>query len=192
MVRSRIPGMVIRECVRGRRRSRAPDLVADRYRIELLTEPRQQFEVLARIDYRGWIERIVEETALVLRLKTLAAPLPSAANAAARAHQPRYAPGLANDRQIGIVDRLENHHLVAGLDHARIALVSASVRLMSHHLGHRIERQAMPAPVMSRDRLPQLRNAHHRRVLVVAVHTAAAATRRRSSGPDHQENPGRD
>src|SRR5258706_3730122 len=28
----------------------------------------------------------------------------------------------------------------------------------------------MPAPVMSRDRLPQLRNAHHRRVLVVAVH----------------------
>src|SRR6202022_1265764 len=28
----------------------------------------------------------------------------------------------------------------------------------------------MPAPIMGRDRLPQFRNAHHRRVLIVAVH----------------------
>src|SRR5216684_8985172 len=43
-----------------------PDLVADRDAIELLTEPRQQFEVLARINHRGGIERIIEEDGLGL------------------------------------------------------------------------------------------------------------------------------
>jgi len=41
-----------------------PDFVANRYRVELLTEPRQQFEVLARIDNRGGIERVVEKERL--------------------------------------------------------------------------------------------------------------------------------
>ena len=32
------------------------------------------------------------------------------------AHQTRNPSGLTNDREIGIVDRLKNHHLVAGFD----------------------------------------------------------------------------
>ena len=70
-----------------------------------------------------------------------------------------------------VVHRLENHHLVAGLDHGqngRCQRLGAAGG--DHHLGHRIERKAVPAPVMGRDRLPQLREAHHRRILVVAVH----------------------
>ena len=43
------------------------------------------------------------------------------------AHQTRYAAGLAYDRQIGIVHRLEHDDLVAGLDDGQNGDVSASV-----------------------------------------------------------------
>src|SRR5437879_13453877 len=93
-----------------------PDLVADRDRIELLTEPRQQFEVLARIDHRGGIERIIEQDGLGLVVEDAAQRLlGQPPMRRLEAHQTRYAPSLADDRQIGIVYRLENHHLVAGL-----------------------------------------------------------------------------
>src|SRR3981081_4217910 len=93
-----------------------PDLVADRDRIELLTVPRQQFEILARIDHRRGIERIVEEDGLCLVVE----------NASQRfvgqppmgrfeAHQTRYASGLTYDREVGVVHRLENTDLSAGV-----------------------------------------------------------------------------
>ena len=149
-----------------------PDLVADRDRIELLAEPRQQFEVLARIDHRGGIERIVEEDGLGLVVEDASQRLlRQPPMRRFEAHQTRDAAGLADDREIGIVDRLEHDHLVAGLDHGqngRCQRLGAARR--HHHLGHRIEREAVPALVMGRNRLPQFRNAHHRRVLVVAVH----------------------
>ena len=148
-----------------------PDLVADRDGVELLAEPRQQFEVFARIDHGGRIERIVEQHRLGLVIEDAAQHLlvqPPVRRL--EPQQPRNAAGLADDRQVAVIDRLEADDFVAGLDHGengrRQRLGAAGGH---HHLGHRIEVQPVPAPIMGGDRLPQLRNAHHRRVLVVAV-----------------------
>src|SRR5882757_5020329 len=95
-----------------------PYLVADRDRIELLTVPRQQFEVLARIDHRGGIERIVEEDRLCLVVENASQRfLRQPPMRRFEAHQTRYASGLTYNREIGVVYRLENDDLVAGLDH---------------------------------------------------------------------------
>ena len=149
-----------------------PDLVADRNGIELLTEPRQQFEVLARINDRGRIERIVEEHGLGLVVEDAAQRLlGQPPMRRLEADQARDASGLADDRKVGVVYRLESDDLVARLDHGQDrAGQCLSAARCHHHLGHGIEHEAMPAPVMGCDRLPQFRNAHHRRVLVVAVH----------------------
>ena len=48
-----------------------PDLVADRDSIELLTEPRQQFEVLARIDNRGGIEGVIKKNGFGFRCENV-------------------------------------------------------------------------------------------------------------------------
>ena len=97
-----------------------PDLVADRDGIELLTEPRQQFQVLARIDHRGRIERIVEENGFGLRIEyALQRLLRQPPMRRLETHQTRNASGLADDREVGIVHRLEHDHLVAGLDHGK-------------------------------------------------------------------------
>ena len=87
------------------------------------------------------------------------------------ADQTRDTSGLADDREVGIVNRLESHDLVARLDHGqdRAGQCFGAARC-HHHLGHGIEHEAVPAPVMGGDRLPQFRNTHHRWVLVVAVH----------------------
>ena len=47
-----------------------PDLIANRDRVELPTEPRQQFEVFAGIDDGGGLSGLLNSTALVLWLKT--------------------------------------------------------------------------------------------------------------------------
>ena len=149
-----------------------PDLVADRDGVELLTEPRQQFEVLARIDHGGGIERIVEQHGLGLVVEGASQHLLGEPPMRRfEAQQARNAAGLADDRQIGIVDRLEHDDLVAGLDDGQDGAGQRfGAARRHHHLGHGIEGKTMPAPVMGRDRLPQFRNAHHRGVLVVAVH----------------------
>src|SRR3979411_425290 len=97
-----------------------PDLVADRDRIELLTVPRQQFEILARIDHRGGIWRIVEENGLGLVVEDASQRLlRQSPMRRFEAHQTRYASGLTYDREVGVVHRLENDDLVAGLDHGK-------------------------------------------------------------------------
>src|SRR6185437_8560568 len=48
-----------------------PDLVADRDAVEFLAEPRQQLEVLARIDHRAGLSGLLNSTALVFGLKAL-------------------------------------------------------------------------------------------------------------------------
>jgi hypothetical protein len=94
-----------------------PDLVADRDGVEPLTKACQQFEVLARINHRGGIERIVEQHGLGPVVEdALQRLLRQPPMRRLEAHQARYASGLAYDRQVGIVHRLEHHHLVAGLD----------------------------------------------------------------------------
>ena len=148
-----------------------PDLVADRNRIELLAEPRQQFEVLAGINHGGRIERIVEQHRLGLVVEDAGQHLlgqPPVRRL--EPQQARNAAGLADDRQVAVIDRLEADDLVAGFDDSengrRQRLGAARGH---HHFRHRIEGELVPAAVMGRDRLPQFGNAHHRRVLVVAV-----------------------
>ena len=140
--------------------------------VEFLAEPRQQFEVFARIDDRGRVERIVEQNGLGLVIEDAAQRLfRQPPMRRFKPNQTRNAAGLADDRKVGIVDRLEHDDLVAGLDHrqnGRGQRFGAAGR--HHHLGHRIEAEAVPALIMRRYRLPQFRNTHHRGVLVVAVH----------------------
>ena len=149
-----------------------PDLIADRNTVELLAEARQQFEVFARIDHGRRIERIVEQHRLGLVIEGSAQHFfrePPVRRL--EAQQARNAAGLADNRQIGIIDRLEHDDFVARLDHGedrrgqRLGAAGGH-----HHLGHGIEAQSMPAPVVRGDRLAQFRNPHHRGVLVVAVH----------------------
>src|ERR1700724_3723421 len=84
-----------------------PDLVADRDAVELLAEPRQQFEVLARINDRRGIERIVEEYGLGVTVEdTLQRLLGQAPTRRLEAHQTRHASGLACDSEAGIAIRV--------------------------------------------------------------------------------------
>src|SRR6266446_6625495 len=97
-----------------------PDLVADRDGIELLTEPRQQLEVLARIDDRSGIERIVEEDGLGLVVEDATQRLLGEPPMRRfEAHQTRDASGLADDRKVRIIDRLKSNDLIARLDHGQ-------------------------------------------------------------------------
>ena len=140
-----------------------PDLVTDRDGVELLAEPRQQFEVLAGIDDRCRIERIVEQHRLGLVVEDACQHFfrqPPVRRF--EAEQSRDAAGLADDRQVAIIDRLEADDLIAGFDHRENGRRQRfGATRGHHHLGHGIERQAVPAPIMSRDRLPQFGNAHH-------------------------------
>ena len=160
--------------------------------VELLAEPRQQFEVLARIDHGRRIERVVEQHRLGLVVEDAAQHLlvqPPVRRL--EPQQARNAAGLADDRQIGVVDRLEHDDFVARLDHGedRRGQRLGAAR-GHHHLGHRIEVQAVPAAVMRRDRLAQFRNPHHRGVLVVAVHRRRRRPLCRiSSGPGSSGKP---
>ena len=148
-----------------------PDLIADRNRVELLAEPRQQFEVFTGIDDGGRIERVVEQHRLGLVIEDACQHLlgqPPVRRL--EPQQARNAAGLADDRQIAVIDRLEHHDFVAGLDHGENGRRQRfGTARGHHHLGHRIEDEVVPASVVRRDRRPQLRNAHHRRILVVAV-----------------------
>ena len=170
-----------------------PDLVADRDRVELLAEPRQQFEVLARIDHRGRIERIVEQHRLGLVVEDALRSVSSVSRqcGGSRRTQPRNAAGLADDRQIGIVDRLEHDHLVAGLDHGqngRRQRLGAARR--HHHLGHRIEATARasarnaPRSPGAAPECPSSTDTDCSR-----PSTASAAARRMSSGPGSSGKP---
>ena len=193
MVRSRMPGMVISGiCSRPSKIDVLPDLVADRDRIELLAEPRQQFEVLARIDHRGGIERIVEQHRLGLAVEDASQRLlgqPPVRRL--EAHQTRNAAGLADDRQIGVVDRLEARSTSSpGSTTARIALSALRCRPMS------------PSP-RSWDRARGRASARNGRRSPAAVpecpsstgigcsrsSTASAAARRMSSGPGSSGKP---
>ncbi len=85
------------------------------------------------------------------------------------AHQPRNAPGAPDQRQIAVVERLDQHHLVAGDDQAGHAV---GQRLGGaggdQHLRLPVHVEAVEALVGIRHRLAQLDEAHHRRILVEA------------------------
>src|SRR4051794_5768044 len=94
-----------------------PDLVADRDSLELLTEPCQQLEILAGINHRGRIKRIVKDNGFGFRGENSSQGfLSQPPMRRFETHQARYPSGLANDGKIGVVYRLENDDLIAGLD----------------------------------------------------------------------------
>ena len=169
-----------------------PDLVADRDRIELLTEPRQQFEILARIDHRGGIERIVEQHRLGLVVEgTSQRLLGQPPMRRLETHQTRNAAGLADDRQIGVIDRLEDDDLVAGLDHRKDrAGQRFGAARGHHHLGHR-DRASGRASARNARRSPAAipECPSSRGIDCSRPSTASAAARRMSSGPGSSGKP---
>jgi hypothetical protein len=86
------------------------------------------------------------------------------------AHEARHAAGALHQRQIGVVERLEQHHLVARLDQRH---QGAGDRLRrsrgDHDLAVGIEVEVLPMLVVRRNGLAQLGQPHHRGILVPAV-----------------------
>ena len=148
-----------------------PHLVADRDGAGLFAEARQQFEVLAAVDGAGRIERVVEQHHLGLRREGARQHLLGEAPVRRlEPHEARHAAGALHQRQVGVVERLEQHHLVAGLDQRQQRAGERLGGAGGHHdLGLGIEREILPVPVMRGDRLAQFRQAQHRRILVPAV-----------------------
>ena len=149
-----------------------PDLVADRNCVELPAEAGEQFEVFAWVNHGGRIERIVEQHRLGLAIEcAFQHLLGKPPMRRLQSQEPRDAAGLTDDWKIGIIDRLENDHFVAGFDNGEDGAGQGLRAARSHHhLAHRVQLEPVPAPVMGRDRLAQFGNAHHRRVLVIAIH----------------------
>jgi hypothetical protein len=148
-----------------------PHLVAHRDGIKLLAVARQQLEILAREHGGGWVERIIEQHHARLRgegareLFLIEAPMRRL-----EPHEAWHAPCPLHQREVRVVERLEQHHLVARLDqrHQR-----ASDRLGraggDHDLAVGVEVEILPMLVVRGDRLAQLGQPHHRRILVPAV-----------------------
>ena len=75
-----------------------------------------------------------------------------------------------HDRQIAVVERLDQHHLVAGLDEPEQARGQRLGGTRGHHdLALPVDVEAVEAHVVRRYRLAQPGDAHHRRILVRAV-----------------------
>ena len=85
-------------------------------------------------------------------------------------HEARHRAQQAHHRRVGVVERLDQHHLVARVQHRHQA---GGDRLGGagghHHLARPIDLQPIEAAVGGGHRLAQLRHAGHRRILVAAV-----------------------
>lgn len=147
-----------------------PYLVTERHGIELFAKARQEIEVLGRIDDARRVQRVVEEHHLRLRREGLAQHrLIEAPMRRSEPHELRHAARAAHERQIGVVHRLEQHHLVTGSDEGEERAGDRLGRARGDHdLGVGVEADRVMMRVMGRDRLTQLRQAHHRRILVPA------------------------
>jgi hypothetical protein len=85
-------------------------------------------------------------------------------------HQLRHAAGAAHDGQIRIVERLDQHDFVARLDQAEQAVAQRLGGARGHqHFALPVDVQPLEAPGVLGDRLAQLGQAHHRRVLIVPL-----------------------
>ena len=86
------------------------------------------------------------------------------------ADQLRHRAGPAHDRQIGVVERLDQDHLVARFDQSEQARRQGLGRPRRNQgLGLPVDVEPVEAFVMCRDRLAQVRHPHHRRVLIGPV-----------------------
>ena len=136
-----------------------PDLVGERDRVGTDAGLGEQRQLLARRTSGAvGIVRIVEDDEAGLRRERLGQRLlgdPPAGRG--QPDQPRHAAGAQHQRQIGVVERLEEHDLVAGRDQGQQARGDRLGRARGddHLLG--IDVEALMAPVMIGDRLREAR-----------------------------------
>ena len=149
-----------------------PHFIGEQYRIMLHTKTCQKFQILARQNNRRRVDRIVQKNEARFICKRcrqhrfVKAPIRWL-----QRHEFRYAARTQHQRQIGVIHRLEQNHLVTRRDqrHQRARNRLGSAR-GDHHLVFPIERHALMMRVMFSDGLSQLRQAGHWRVLVPPVH----------------------
>ena len=148
-----------------------PDFIAKRIGAEAAAESGQEREILVREDRCGRVERIVEQDDLGLRREGLRKRRLGEPEARGReGDEARHAPCPTHERQVGVVHRLEQHDLVAGLDQRHQGSGESLGCTGRHHdFRFRIEVEALPMPVMGGNGGAKLREPHHRRILVPAV-----------------------
>jgi hypothetical protein len=82
----------------------------------------------------------------------------------------RNAAGTPHQRQVGVIHRLEQHDLIAWLDQGQQRTGQGLGRARrDHDLAVRIEIEALPMAIVHCDGIAQLRQTHHRRILVPAI-----------------------
>ena len=161
------------------------DLVADRIGVVALHQFRDEGELGGGEDLAGGVHRAVEQDRLGLRPEgggqLGARQLPFRRG---EAHQLRHRAQHPHHRQVGVVERLDQHHLVARVEQRHQA---GGDRLGGaggdDHLRRRVDLQPVEAPVRGRHGLPQLGHAGQRRVLVTVVE------QRIGRGPHHIRRP---
>ncbi len=147
------------------------NLVADRIGVVGDGQFGDQRKLLAVEDLRRRVHRVVEKDRLGLRSegrgKGILVELPFRRR---HPHQLRRRTGSPDKRQVAVVERLDQHHLVAGLDQRRHAV---GERLRSagsdEDLRLPVDVEVVEPLVGLRDGGPQFRDAHHRRILVPAA-----------------------
>lgn len=144
-----------------------PHLVADRDQVMLGADPRQQRQVIGMRAGPHRVHRIVEHQCTGARRDRRGERLridPPARRV--EGDEPRDAACALHQRQIGVVQRLEQQHLVARADHRQQGRRNRLGRAGGHHdlVGAKLQLLVTPVPI--RHRAAQLGDADHRRILV--------------------------
>ena len=149
-----------------------PNLVADGDGAEFGAIARQQLDLIPRVDDAAGIERVVEDDGFRARRKGgVEIILVECPMGRFQRDEFRRAASASNQRQIGVVHRLKQHDLVAGFDSRENGAGESLGRARCHHgLHRRVDVDALEALVVRGDGRAQFRQAHHRRILIVAVH----------------------
>ena len=147
------------------------DFVAHGVDIVLEAKLGDEIQFLPVEDLGTGIHRRVEQDELGFRAKCRRQLFPGETpGRRLEPHQFRHAPCPPHDGQIGIVERLDQHDLVARLDQAEQAVAQRFCRSGGdEHLALPVDIQPLEAPGVVGDGLAELRNPHHRRILVVTV-----------------------
>ena len=148
-----------------------PDFVADGDGVETRAIARQQFDLRALVNDAAGIQWIVEDhRARAFIEHGVEIGFGERPARRSQRHETRDAARALHKRQIGVVCRLEQNDFVAGLNGGENRAGDGLGGARGHHrFRRRVDFHAMEPPVMFGDRAAQLRQAHHRRILIVAV-----------------------
>ncbi len=144
------------------------DLVADGIGVVRLDQAGDERQLVRTEHLARRVMRGVEDEELgpgrESRLKRVFRQLPAGR---LQADQTRNAAGAADERQIRIVERLDQHHLIARRDQPEAGCGEGLGGAGGdQHLGLPVEIEPVMAPIVPGHRLPQRRQSLHRRVLV--------------------------